>query len=222
MRSKEPGVDRGRGRRGDCSRCASRRRRGPLPPDACGPPALRECPACAVDRREWRLTPDVPPPRSRASRSPASPRSIRRSSPTTASTSTLLPGEIHAVLGENGAGKSTLMKIIYGVVKPDAGHDPLGRRAGRASPTRRARGKLGIGMVFQHFSLFETLTVAENIALALEGDRARRRSCRERIRDVSATLRAAARSRAATCTRCRSASASASRSSAACCRIRAC
>ena len=40
------------------------------------------------------------------------------------------PGEIHAVLGENGAGKSTLMKIIYGVVKPDAGDDPVGRRAG--------------------------------------------------------------------------------------------
>ena len=77
------------------------------------------------------------------------------------------PGEIHAVLGENGAGKSTLMKIIYGVVKPDAGTiEWNGKRVTIANPAR-AR-KLGIGMVFQHFSLFETLTVAENIALALD------------------------------------------------------
>jgi simple sugar transport system ATP-binding protein len=79
----------------------------------------------------------------------------------------VMPGEIHAVLGENGAGKSTLMKIIYGVVKPDAG-DVFwnGERVAIASPAHARR--LGIGMVFQHFSLFETLTVAENIALAVE------------------------------------------------------
>jgi simple sugar transport system ATP-binding protein len=79
----------------------------------------------------------------------------------------VLPGEIHAVLGENGAGKSTLMKIIYGVVKPDAGELRWnGERVEIASPAHARR--LGIGMVFQHFSLFETLTVAENIALAVE------------------------------------------------------
>ncbi|MDB5728598.1 MAG: ABC-type transport system, ATPase component [Noviherbaspirillum sp.] len=76
------------------------------------------------------------------------------------------PGEIHAILGENGAGKSTLMKIIYGAVKPDAGTIIWnGREVHIASPA--AARQLGIAMVFQHFSLFDTLTVAENIALGL-------------------------------------------------------
>jgi simple sugar transport system ATP-binding protein len=80
---------------------------------------------------------------------------------------TVMPGEIHAVLGENGAGKSTLMKIIYGVTRPDAGEILWeGRQVTIRSPSD-AR-KLGIGMVFQHFTLFETLTVAENIALVLD------------------------------------------------------
>ncbi len=80
---------------------------------------------------------------------------------------TVMPGEIHAVLGENGAGKSTLMKIIYGVTHPDAGEIIWeGHQIAIESPS--AARKLGIGMVFQHFSLFETLTVAENIALALD------------------------------------------------------
>ncbi|HVK54474.1 MAG TPA: ABC transporter ATP-binding protein [Burkholderiales bacterium] len=80
---------------------------------------------------------------------------------------TVWPGEIQAVLGENGAGKSTLMKIVYGVAKPDAGSIIWeGRPVNIASPAEARR--LGIGMVFQHFSLFETLTVAENIALALD------------------------------------------------------
>ncbi|WP_246004635.1 ABC transporter ATP-binding protein [Plasticicumulans acidivorans] len=79
---------------------------------------------------------------------------------------TVLPGEIHAVLGENGAGKSTLMKIIYGLVQPDAGTVLWeGRETRIASPAAARR--LGIAMVFQHFALFETLSVAENIALAL-------------------------------------------------------
>ena len=76
------------------------------------------------------------------------------------------PGEIHALLGENGAGKSTLVKIIYGALQPTAGELRWqGEPVTIASPA--AARKLGIGMVFQHFSLFEALTVAENIALAL-------------------------------------------------------
>jgi simple sugar transport system ATP-binding protein len=79
---------------------------------------------------------------------------------------TILPGERHALLGENGAGKSTLVKCIYGVVRPDAGKILWrGQPVRIANPTEAQR--LGIGMVFQHFSLFETLTVAQNIALSL-------------------------------------------------------
>ncbi len=78
----------------------------------------------------------------------------------------VMPGEIHALLGENGAGKSTLVKIIYGALQPDAGEILWkGRPVSVGSPAE-ARA-LGIGMVFQHFSLFEALTVAENIALAM-------------------------------------------------------
>ena len=76
-------------------------------------------------------------------------------------------GEIHAVLGENGAGKSTLMKIIYGAAQPDAG-SIVWEGAARVMQSPAQARTLGIGMVFQHFSLFETLTVAENITLALE------------------------------------------------------
>ena len=81
------------------------------------------------------------------------------------------PGSIHAILGENGAGKSTLMKLIYGVERPDAGTITWkGEPLALASPAE-AR-KVGIGMVFQHFSLFETLTVVENIALIVPGAKA--------------------------------------------------
>jgi len=77
------------------------------------------------------------------------------------------PGQIHAVLGENGAGKSTLMKIIYGATRPDAGQMAWnGREVEVASPAQ-AR-ELGISMVYQHFSLFDTLTAAENIWLGLD------------------------------------------------------
>ncbi len=80
----------------------------------------------------------------------------------------LRPGEIHALLGENGAGKSTLVKIIYGSLQPTAGRL---RWHGEAVtvPSPAAARALGIGMVFQHFSLFDALTVVENIALAVPG-----------------------------------------------------
>ena len=75
-------------------------------------------------------------------------------------------GEIHALLGENGAGKSTFVKMVYGLLQPDSGRiEWRGRSVSIRSP-QHAR-DLGIGMVFQHFSLFQALTVAENIALAL-------------------------------------------------------
>src|SRR6201991_3517219 len=77
------------------------------------------------------------------------------------------PGEIHAVLGENGAGKSTMMKMIYGAVRPDEGEI---RWNGQAVNIRNPQGArhLGISMVFQHFSLFDTLTAAENVWLGLD------------------------------------------------------
>lgn len=94
-------------------------------------------------------------------------------------------GEIHALLGENGAGKSTLMKIIYGVVKPDEGHFIWQGDAIKVSGPAHAR-SLGIGMVFQHFSLFETLTVTENIALSLPKEQSKDMAAlSKRIREVS-------------------------------------
>ena len=94
-------------------------------------------------------------------------------------------GEIHALLGENGAGKSTLMKIIYGVVKPDEGEMLWENQSIEVKGPAHAR-ELGIGMVFQHFSLFETLTVAENIALSLPKAEAKSLDAlKKRISDVS-------------------------------------
>ncbi|MCR6502900.1 ABC transporter ATP-binding protein [Shinella sp. CPCC 101442] len=85
---------------------------------------------------------------------------------------------IHAILGENGAGKSTLMKLIYGVEQPDDGTVSWqGEPLALASPAEARR--QGIGMVFQHFSLFETLTVVENIRLVVPGHKA---ELTERIR----------------------------------------
>ena len=109
------------------------------------------------------------------------------------------------------------MKIVYGVTQPDAGDiEWEGQPVAIAGPA--AARQLGIGMVFQHFSLFETLTVAENIALALRRARdaaafaARIAKCRSEY-GLPWILRACVHS-------CRSASASASRSCAACCRAR--
>lgn len=77
------------------------------------------------------------------------------------------PGEVHALLGENGAGKSTLVKMIYGLVKPDAGTMHFAGAPYAPTDPRAAR-TAGVAMVFQHFSLFEALNVAENVALGME------------------------------------------------------
>src|SRR5436190_20200509 len=94
------------------------------------------------------------------------------------------PGEIHALLGENGAGKSTLVKILYGALQPTSGEVHWKGKPVVISNPAAAR-RLGIGMVFQHFSLFDALTVAENIALALDSTH-RLGQLRERIYKVSA------------------------------------
>jgi len=79
-------------------------------------------------------------------------------------------GSIHAILGENGAGKSTLMKLVYGLIEADSGDIFWQGNPVKMRNTAAAR-KLGIGMVFQHFSLFETLSVVENISLTMPGSR---------------------------------------------------
>ena len=89
------------------------------------------------------------------------------------------PQQIHALLGENGAGKSTLVKTIYGLIQPSDGEMRWqGARMVLSGPSE-ARER-GIGMVFQHFSLFDNLTVAENVALGLDG--------KESFKDMSARL----------------------------------
>ena len=95
------------------------------------------------------------------------------------------PGEIHALLGENGAGKSTLVKMIYGILAPDEGEIVFDGSPTRISNPRAAR-RLGIGMVFQHFSLFEAMTVLENIALGLDS----RLSSRELLAEFNRVLEA--------------------------------
>lgn len=82
---------------------------------------------------------------------------------------TLHGGSVHALLGENGAGKSTLVKVLFGLLQPDAGTIAWRGRETRIPSPADAR-RLGIGMVFQHFSLFESMTVLENIALGMAVD----------------------------------------------------
>ena len=82
---------------------------------------------------------------------------------------TLMAGRVHALLGENGAGKSTLVKILYGLLKADSGSIEWQGQPVQINNPARAR-ELGIAMVFQHFSLFESLSVLENIALGMAVD----------------------------------------------------
>tara|TARA_R110002049_G_scaffold29972_1_gene101876 strand:- start:48151 stop:49668 length:1518 start_codon:yes stop_codon:yes gene_type:complete len=97
----------------------------------------------------------------------------------------IAPGEVHALLGENGAGKSTLVKMIYGLVKPDAGQMKMHGHSFSPADPHAAR-TAGVGMVFQHFSLFDALSVAENIALGMENP-PKMRALSQQIRDVSDT-----------------------------------
>lgn len=95
---------------------------------------------------------------------------------------TAYAGEMHALLGENGAGKSTFVKMANGVIRPDTGSFLWnGKPVSLSSPAVAKR--IGVGMVFQHFSTFEALTVAENIAVALP--QMPLRSIRKNIREIS-------------------------------------
>ncbi|WP_306206379.1 ABC transporter ATP-binding protein [Actinoplanes sp. RD1] len=97
---------------------------------------------------------------------------------------TVSRGEIHGLLGENGAGKSTLMRILLGLETRDAGTiERAGRPVGVTGP--RAAAALGIGMVHQHFSLIDPLTVWENVILGDTGP-VRRAAAVASVRDVSA------------------------------------
>src|SRR5258708_2534159 len=89
------------------------------------------------------------------------------------------PQQIHALLVENGAGKSTLGKTIYGLIQPDSGEMRWQREKMTRYGPSEARAR-GIGMVFQHFSMFDNLTVAENVALGVDG--------KESFKDMSARL----------------------------------
>ena len=100
------------------------------------------------------------------------------------------PRSVHALVGENGAGKSTLMKILAGVLRPDAGevwiHGERLRRHGAAEAIR-----LGVGMVYQHFMLIDRLTVWENLVLGQEptrrGGRLDRAAARRAVEELGET-----------------------------------
>jgi ABC-type uncharacterized transport system ATPase subunit len=96
---------------------------------------------------------------------------------------TLMPGELHALLGENGAGKTTLMHVAYGLAHPDAGTVAIA--GGVVSvPSPRAARRLGVGMVHQHFTSVPALSVAENVALAA-GWPVHPAALRERVRALA-------------------------------------
>jgi simple sugar transport system ATP-binding protein len=96
---------------------------------------------------------------------------------------TLMPGELHALLGENGAGKTTLMHVAYGLTRPDAGTVAIAG-AVVSVPSPRAARRLGVGMVHQHFTSVPALSVAENVALAA-GWPVRPAALRERVRALA-------------------------------------
>ncbi len=104
-------------------------------------------------------------------------------------TFSVMPAEIHALVGENGAGKSTLMKIIYGMQRPDAGEIRLdGKTVNLRSPKDAIAA--GIGMVHQHFMLADNFTVLENIVLGSEPVRGLTldlAGARQRIRELGST-----------------------------------
>ncbi|WP_085787240.1 ABC transporter ATP-binding protein [Ketogulonicigenium robustum] len=103
----------------------------------------------------------------------------------------VMPGEVHAVVGENGAGKSTLMKILFGTEKPDGGNLSIfGQQVAFAGP--RDAIDMGIGMVFQHFSLVPSFTVYENVVLGSEpknGIKFDRATAIARVRELSQRFR---------------------------------
>ena len=101
---------------------------------------------------------------------------------------TVLPGEVHCLLGENGAGKSTLMSVLSGMTQPDAGSIRVGGRDVRIDSPRKALA-LGVGMVYQHSTLVPALSVLENLLLG-EGDGLRLNwaAGKARLNEIAATL----------------------------------
>ncbi len=97
---------------------------------------------------------------------------------------TLVPGEVHALLGENGAGKSTLMHVAAGLLHPDAGEIYVRGRATAFRSPRDAR-EAGVGLVHQHFTAIPALAVAENIALAAGWKVSRPGELAARVRELA-------------------------------------
>ena len=101
---------------------------------------------------------------------------------------TVAQGQIVGLLGENGAGKSTLMKILFGIVRPDAGTITFNGRELSGHMPRDAIAA-GIGMIHQHFMLVDAMTVTENVMLGWKGTAQRLGApqCAELIRNASRT-----------------------------------